>query len=106
MAELLLDHHRLKRREPATAKFFGNVHAIEPQRLRLLEDRARGVVRQNAGFLDPGFQRRKLILDEAAHGIDQHPLLVGDFKIHRSFPVPGPALSAAARGSAGGEFRG
>jgi hypothetical protein len=84
MPELLLGEARVDRRQAAAAIFGRDVHRIEPERLRLLEDRARLFGIERALLLQRLLERHQLAAHEASRRLDQEPLFVAEREIHVS----------------------
>ena len=77
--------------EPAAAELCRDVRGVEAQVQHLLPDLPADLVRHDAGALDLRLERVELPLDEAAHGVDHHPLLFGETEIHVLIPIRGAA---------------
>src|SRR5690606_6752 len=95
MAELFLDQHGVERGEAAAAKFFRNVHGIEAERFRLLENASRVVARKDTVVLDEAFKRVKLVGNEVLHRGDEEFLLVAEFQIHPFASLSSPTCPAS-----------
>ena len=82
LAELLLIEDPGQRIEAGAADFGRHVGGIEAGFDRLGLELLAQILAQLAGALDLGLMRIKLVLDEIARGLDDHPLFFGQGEIH------------------------
>ena len=95
-AELAVHQRDAKTVEAATAELGGHVRGVQTGIDRLALDLGDEILRHVAQLLDHLLVRHQLLLGEAAHGVDDHLLLVGEFEEHCYSCVVVSAWEAAA----------
>src|SRR3546814_4110308 len=86
-AELAFQQREVQVAQASAADFLRQVGGEEADVAALAGDLQAQFARHGALALHHGFVRIELLLDEAAHGIDDHLLLVAEAEVHRAAPI-------------------